>query len=62
MSDDYQQRQDEIRQAIAASPLIGQCAECGDGIRQAELDFGLASNRECAQCTRDAVVSMIGDF
>lgn len=60
--DEYEERQREIAESIAASPVVGKCVECGDDIRQGEIDFGTGNERQCSRCVHDEVMSMIGDY
>jgi hypothetical protein len=54
--------QEVLKRDIKASPVIATCEECGGDIREGEVENGLSDGRECAQCVRDEVLSMIGDF
>lgn len=57
---DYNEYQNELRRQVEESPVAGKC-ECGNEIRQAEIDMGVANKGECAHCVYDEVASMIGD-
>jgi hypothetical protein len=62
MNDEYIESQEALTRHIQASPIVATCQECDSNIRQGEIEHGVATNRECAQCVRDEVLSMVGDF